>query len=302
MDEHKAVAGAAITIDTHLANALLPARPENGHKGVFGHLFIVAGSRGFTGAAIMAAQAAGRSGVGLVTLGVPASLGDCVAAQLLEAMTRLLPCTESEALAREALFPAIEFSVDKQAVVLGPGLSQGSETRDFVLDFIRQCPVPLVIDADGLNALSTNLQVLREAASPCILTPHPGEMARLTGIATAEIQSDREGIARDFAHEWQCTVVLKGARTVIAHPEGMVHVNPTGNAGLAKGGTGDVLAGLMGGLLAQGMEPYDAAVLAVYAHGLAADVAVRRMTQWAMTPTDVIAALPDAWWMIERGA
>ena len=288
-----------IEITPSLANTLLPNRPADSHKGVFGHLFIVAGSRAYSGAAVMTAHAAERSGVGLVTLGIPASLSDCVSARLVETMLFPLPYTEQQSFARDALFSAVEFAADKQAVVIGPGLSQEPETRDFAVAFIRQCAAPMVIDADALNALSTIPKTLAETGHPCILTPHPGEMARLTGRSTEEIQSDRIAAATGLARESGCVVVLKGARTVVAAAGGEAYVNTTGNAGLAKGGTGDVLSGLMGGLLAQGMTPCNAAVLGVFLHGLAGDLAAQRLTQPAMTAMDVIAALPDAWRVLE---
>ena len=287
-----------IEITLSLANTLLPNRPADAHKGVFGHLFIVAGSRAYSGAAVMTAHAAERSGVGLVTLGIPASLSDCVSARLVETMLFPLPYTEHESFARDALFAAVDFSADKQAVAIGPGLSQEPETRDFALAFIRQCAAPMVIDADALNALSTNLKTLAEIGQPYILTPHPGEMARLTGRSTTAIQSDRIAAATTLANESGGVVVLKGAQTVVAAGNN-VYVNTTGNAGLAKGGTGDVLTGLMGGLLAQGMTPCNAAVLGVFLHGLAGDLAAQLLTQPAMTATDVIDALPEAWRVVE---
>lgn len=297
---------------------LLPPRPENGHKGTFGHLFVLAGSRGFTGAAKLVCRAAERSGVGLVTVGVPYPLGDIIAAALTETMSLRLPATDAESFSREALEPALQFAADKQAVVLGPGVSRDPETVAFVLDFARESPVPLVIDADGLNALSKRPTALQDIGRPCILTPHPGEMARLTGLSTAGIQKDREGAAKRLAEASAafpslspsllpetrnpkpgCVVVLKGYRTVIAAPDGRTAVNPTGNSGLASGGTGDVLAGLLGGLLAQGMAPYEAACLGVYLHGLAGDLAAEQFTARGMTAGDVIAALPQAWRALE---
>jgi len=289
-----------ITLD--LVRSLLPERPAHGHKGTFGHVFIVAGSRGFTGAAKLACEAASRSGVGLVTVGVPRPLGDVVAESLVEAMSFVLPATEAESLAADALEPALEFAASKQAVVLGPGLSQHPETRAFVLEFVKRCPVPMLIDADGLNALSTKPETLLAAAGPRILTPHPGEMARITGKATGDIQKNREAVASNFAATYGCVAVLKGYRTVVADAEGRALVNPTGNAGLASGGTGDVLAGLAGGLLAQGMTGMDAALAGVYVHGLAGDIAAAAMTERGMVASDVIHAIPEAWQRVEQGA
>jgi ADP-dependent NAD(P)H-hydrate dehydratase / NAD(P)H-hydrate epimerase len=280
-------------------HALLPARPAEGHKGDFGHCFVLAGSRGFTGAAKLACEAAGRSGAALVTLGVPDSLGDALAAALTESMSLLLPATLAESFSERALEPALRFAAKVQAVVLGPGLSRHPETVRFAQAFAAQCPIPLVVDADGLNALSETPAVMTAIHAPCILTPHPGEMARLMGSTAQSIQDDRESNARRLADKTKFVVVLKGHRTVIAGPDGSVAVNPTGNHGLAKGGTGDVLAGLLGGLLAQGMTPFPAACLGVYLHGLAGDIAAERYTARGMTASDVIHALPDAWRIIE---
>ena len=280
---------------------LLPVRPPDGHKGVFGHVLIVAGSRGFTGAAKLAAFGAGRSGVGLVTVATPRPLGDLLGASLTEAMTLMLPSTEDETLAREAIDTVLGFVADKEAAVLGPGISRHPETCKFVLEFVRQCPVPFVVDADGLNCLSTRLDALTDKQAPCIVTPHPGEMARLQGMPTADVQAGRENAARKFARDFDCTVVLKGKHTIVCDEESCA-MNPTGNSGLAKGGTGDVLAGIVGGLLAQGMRCFDAASLGVYLHGLAGDLAAEANTERGMTAGDLVEYLPQAWRRLEEGS
>lgn len=290
---------ATLEIVPELLRTRLPERPATGHKGTFGHLFVIAGSRGFTGAAKLTCEAAGRAGAGLVTAGVPRPLGDVVAAGLTETMSLLLPATTEESVALDAVEPALEFAADKTAVALGPGLSQHPGTREFVLEFVRQCPVPFVVDADGLNCLSSNTAVLNQKKAPCVLTPHPGEMARLTGLSTEEVQANREKTALDFARENKCTVVLKGNASIVADEAGETLVNPTGNSGLATGGTGDVLTGIVGGLLAQGMTCFNAATLGVYLHGLAGDLAAHAMTERALIASDVIAHLPAAWRALE---
>ncbi|MCH8204966.1 MAG: NAD(P)H-hydrate dehydratase [Candidatus Hydrogenedentes bacterium] len=287
-------------ITQDIARSLLPERPPDGHKGTFGHLYAIAGSRGFTGAAKMVGEGACRSGVGLVTLGVPEPLGDVVASDLLETMTMLLPATPDESIAASAIAPALDFAEDKEAVALGPGLSQHPETQQFVLEFIQKCTVPLVVDADGLNALSENISVLGAALADRVLTPHPGEMARLCGTTSAKVQQAREGSARDFAESHGCTVVLKGHRTVVAGADGRVFVNTNGNSGMATGGTGDILTGLLGGLMAQGMEGMDAALLAVYVHGLAGDLAAEAWTERGMVASDLIGEIPEAWRILEE--
>ena len=289
---------AEITQD--IARSLLPERPPDGHKGTFGHLYAIAGSRGFTGAAKLVAEAACRSGAGLVTLGIPEPLGDAVASELLETMTMLLPATPNKSIAASAVGSALAFAENKEAVALGPGLSQHPETRQFVVEFVQQCKAPLVVDADGLNALSENIGVLSAASADRVLTPHPGEMARLCGMTSAEVQQDRENSAREFAEHHGCTVVLKGHRTVVAGADGRVFVNTNGNSGMATGGTGDVLTGLLGGLMAQGMAGMDAALLAVYVHGLAGDLAAEAWTERGMVASDLIGEIPEAWRMLEE--
>ena len=286
-------------IDMASVRGLVPKRRADAHKGTFGHLCVIAGSRGFTGAAKLACEAAARSGVGLVTAAVPESLGDLIGASLLEAMSFLLPATESESIAHNAIEPALAFAASKDAVVIGPGLSQHPDTCAFVLEFVRRCPVPTLVDADGLNALSANPSALLQAAGPRVLTPHPGEMARLTAQTTAYIQENRETVASAFAAQYRCVVVLKGYETVVAG-KGEIYINTTGNAGLATGGTGDVLSGLIGGLLAQGVKELQAAILGVYLHGLAGDIAAAAKTQRGMIARDVIETIPEAWKRIEE--
>jgi NAD(P)H-hydrate epimerase len=251
---------------------LLPPRPFTSHKGAYGHLAVLAGSEGKTGAAAMTADGGLRAGAGLVTLGIPASLNDILEVKLTEAMT--LPLAEApgvRALGVQAL-PAIrEFLADKTAAALGPGLGTHAETLEVVRQLARDLTLPLVIDADGVNALAPDPVWLQGAPGPRILTPHPGEMARLTGLSVKEIQADRLQAAQEAAARYGVIIVLKGAQTVVADPEGRASINSTGNPALASGGTGDVLTGLIGGFLAQRLTPWDAARLGVYLHGLAAD-------------------------------
>lgn len=286
-----------LTLDT--VRTLLPSRASDAHKGSFGHVLVLAGSRGFTGAVKLATEAAYRAGAGLVTVGLPQPLVPIVAPELLEAMWLALPATKSDSFAVEALAPALAASENKQAVVLGPGISTHDDTRRFVIDFLKQNRTPLLIDADGLNAISINSGVIASASAPVIVTPHPGEMARLAGISTEHVQRDRIGVTTQFAARQKCVVVLKGHETVIANTTGEYCVNTTGNPGMATGGTGDVLAGVIGGLVAQGISLWDAARVGAYAHGLAGDIAARTHTQRGMIARDVLAALPYAWQELE---
>jgi hydroxyethylthiazole kinase-like uncharacterized protein yjeF len=281
-------------------HALLPSRPPGSHKGNFGHLLVLAGSAGKTGAAALACEAALRAGAGLVTLGVPVSLNDILEMKLTEAMTLPLPeAAAARALGAAAWAPIAEFLNEKNeksgkfTVALGPGIGTHPETRELVARLGRDLACPMVIDADGINNLAGATDGLKDAAGPRILTPHPGEMARLVGLTTPEVQARRLDLARDTAVKFGVTLVLKGAQTVVATPEGRAWINSTGNPALASGGTGDVLTGLMGGFLAQGLAPWDAARLGVYLHGLAADFFVSRHGQRGMIAGDLLAVWPQ---------
>lgn len=290
-------------LSRHAAAHLLPPRPPEGHKGTFGHVFVIAGSRGFTGALRLTCEAAGRAGSGLVTAGVPHALGDIAAVTLLETMSRLLPDTPEQTLAASAAEPALAFAADKDACVLGPGLSTHPETRAFVRAFVPDCQPPLVLDADGLNNIADDVALLKaRVPGTTIVTPHPGEMARLAGLDTGAVQADRKGAAVAFARTNNVVVVLKGHQTVLAHPDGTAVLNVTGNSGMGTGGTGDVLAGLLGGLLAQGLPAWDAARLGVWLHGYAGDCAAGQYTGRAMLARDVIECIPQAFGALMAGA
>ena len=247
-----------------------PRKPD-AHKGRTGHLLVIAGSTGKTGAAAMTALSAMRAGAGLVSLGVAQSINTILESQVLEVMTEPLPDIDQGRLAESAFDAIMELATGKQCLALGPGLGQAAETRVLVNRIIQESRVPLVIDADGLNNLAGNTRILQDLEVPVILTPHPGEMARLMKTGVAAVQADRMKSAREFALEFNVHVVLKGAGTVIAHPDGRVYINPTGNPGMAAGGMGDVLTGMIAGLLTQGFSPQSAAQAGVYLHGAAAD-------------------------------
>ena len=252
--------------------ALIPSRPFASNKGTYGHLVVLAGSEGKTGAAALTSEGALRAGAGLVTLGIPASLNDILEMKITEAMTFPLPEAEdARALGKKALKPLQNILENKTAMALGPGLGTHPETQELVRHLARDLVLPLVIDADGVNALAGDPELLQDAAGPRLLTPHPGEMARFLGTTVPEVQADRLRTAREVAARTQAVVVLKGAQTVVADPRGRVSINATGNPALASGGTGDVLTGLIGGFLAQKLTPWDAARLGVFLHGLAAD-------------------------------
>ena len=262
---------------------LLPAVPEDSHKGRFGHLLTVCGSVGMGGAATLAATAALKSGTGLVSAFVPERFRDRLPNQPPEVMTLSSPGS-ADRLTPEHTDAALRHAASRNAVVLGCGLGSHPETGEFVRAFVVEAEVPLLVDADGLNHLSG--QDLAERSGPTVLTPHPKELSRLCGQSVAEIQTSRIATARHWAQEWEVVLVLKGSRTVVAAPDGAVFLNPTGNAGLATAGSGDVLSGMIGGFLAQGCSPLAAALVGVYLHGLAADTLV----QVGLLPSALIAS------------
>jgi hydroxyethylthiazole kinase-like uncharacterized protein yjeF len=278
-------------LEAPVVGGLLAPRASTAHKGTFGHVLVVAGSRGKLGAGLLAAEGAARGGAGLTTLAVPASLQPLVDGRVAEVMTAGIgdggagivePPDEAElaALVR-----------GRTAVVCGPGLGPGVGPRALVEALLRVAEVPMVLDADGLNAVA-GTRLLEGRRCPVVLTPHPGEMARLLGGTTTDVQADRLGVARRFADEHGVVVVLKGAGTVLAAPDGRCAISPTGNPGLATGGSGDVLAGVVGGLLAQGLAPFEAASFGVFAHGRAADAIAERRGTVGLLARDLLAELP----------
>ena len=269
----------------------MPRRARDAHKGTCGHVLIVGGDVGRTGAVLLAGRAAGRSGAGLVTLASTREGQRALDAKVVEAMT----ASVGEHFDDDALPPLRAVLATRDALVIGPGLGQGEGAGRFVRAVLAELRAPAVLDADALNVLANETALLRNAAAPVVITPHPGEMAHLCGMSTARVQGDRMDIAATFARAHGVVVVLKGAHTVVASPEGELFVNTTGNAGMATGGSGDVLAGMLGAMLAGGADALAAACLCVYAHGLAGDVAARRVGETELIAQDLIDALPDVW-------
>ena len=289
----------AETLTTNLTEPMdawlmLPDRWADMHKGDAGRLLIVAGSVGMTGAAALAGQGAARAGAGLVTLAAPESLNDILEIKCTEVMTLPLPETKQRSLAPQAADQVLAFAEGCDAVALGPGLSRVDATAQLARSLIERIPLPLVVDADGLNACAGATDVLKRRAAPTVITPHPGELSRLVDVPAATIQQDRVGSARQAARELDCVVVLKGAGTVIAAPDGEAWVNPTGNAGMASGGVGDVLTGVIAALLAGGATAVDAAVSGVYYHGLAGDLAAEHRGERSLIASDLLEQLPVA--------
>jgi NAD(P)H-hydrate epimerase len=290
-----------------MASLLSPRDPE-AHKGSFGHVLVVGGSLGKAGAAAMAGMAALRAGAGLVTVACPRSVLPTVAGFMPELMTEPLEETEAGTISLRALeYGRMDALVQgKSVVALGPGIGRHTETTQFVRTLVERFRVPMVIDADGLNAFEGAAKKLDGAAHPLVLTPHPGEMSRLIGSSTADIEKDRIGVAREFARDHKVMLVLKGHRTLTALPDGRVWVNHSGNPGMASGGMGDILTGMVAGFWAQGLHgmppsaeagpspAHDAIITAVYLHGLAGDVACERQGELSLTATDLLSALPEA--------
>ncbi|MBI3325308.1 MAG: NAD(P)H-hydrate dehydratase [Nitrospinae bacterium] len=283
----------------HEIARLLHARRADTHKGTYGHVLVVAGGIGKTGAGALASLAALRSGAGLVTWAVPQSLNAAMEAKLTEIMTVPMPECDEGLLGAAAAKRILEWLDGMSALVIGPGLGTHPETVRCVHEVLRHAPVPAVVDADGINALALHPDVAGEARAPRILTPHPGELARLCKTTTATIQADRLVAAQDTARAHAACVVLKGAHTIIAEPQGTVYINPTGNPGMATAGTGDVLSGMIGAFIGQGFDPGTAARVGVFVHGLAGDLAAAKLGERSMAAGDVIDALPRAFQQLQ---
>ncbi len=279
----------------------LPHRPLSAHKHSVGKILVIAGSKGFTGAASMTSTSAMKAGMGAVILGTPASVYPILARKLTEVMVEPLPETIDATLSLSA-FGAIEKHLAwADVVVIGPGLSQNSETQQLIQKIVTECDKPMLIDADGLNALPEKISVLKKHKSnEIIITPHTGELSRLIGVSSAEIERNRITIARNVAKEFKLTLVLKGAPTVTAAEDGKVYINSTGNPGMATAGAGDVLAGLIGGLWAQGMNRTEAAFAGVFIHGYAGDLAKKQYGERSILATDIQQFLPKALFNIEQ--
>ena len=268
----------------------VPRRRAETHKGDYGKLLIVGGSVGYTGAPNLCARSAVRSGAGLVYLGVPEAIWSVCAVKNDEAMPFPLPCDASGKLTADALAPLREYYDRCGVLALGPGLGRSDGTAALTAALIRKFPGKIVLDADALWAVSLVPDILREAKSEIVITPHEGEFLRLGG----SLENGRKRGAWEFARRYGCVTVLKGHRTIIAHPAGRIYVIEAGNPGMAKGGSGDVLAGMLLSLLGQGCETFDACCAAVWLHGRAGDLAVQEKGQWGMTPTDLLERLPQA--------
>lgn len=277
----------------------LPVRPVDGHKGSFGGLLVLAGSKAYSGAAFLTVSAGLRSGCGMVYAALPENVMERMANRLIEAIKVSLPGGGGDEYLSHETWSDLEPWLEKaDAIALGPGIGTEEETARLV-DEIVCVDLPMVIDADALNCLEEKALYLTERKAPTVLTPHPGEMGRILGMSAQEVQADRIEAATRLAREGEVVVLLKGWRTIVASPEGQVYVNPTGNSGMAKGGTGDVLTGLIGGFLAQGCSALDAACAGAFLHGLSGDLAREELGERGMTARDVLRRMPEALKMCE---
>ncbi len=278
-------------IDRELAASMFHKRPDDSHKGSFGKLLAVAGSLGMTGAAVLAASAASRSGAGLVYLAAPRSVLFSLSAHLVEQVMLPMPETEEGTLSSDAVPALCAALKGKSACLFGCGVKQGAGIQTALRAVAEQAEGPMILDADGINALCGDINIMEQAKHGMVLTPHYGEFSRLTGYPIEEIAQNRVALAREFAARHRVTLVLKGAYTVVAQPDQSVYLCHAPNSGLAKGGSGDLLAGIVGGLLAQGYCTRDAAVCGVYVHSQAAELTARRLSKTSMQPSDVLCDL-----------
>lgn len=281
--------------DRLLFNKAVFNRPDDSNKGTLGSLLCICGSYGMAGAAIMASKAALRCGIGLLKIAVPKSIYPVCATNILESVYYPLEETSNGIISSKNTDFLLEMCEKSSAVVIGCGLSVCEDTKNLVQSVITNCEKPLVIDADALNCICNKPEILKNLKAPAIITPHPGEMARLLHSTPKAVNSNRENTAIDFAKKFGVVTVLKGAGTIIASPDGEVYINHTGNSGMATGGSGDILSGIIGSLLAQGASPINAAAAGVFLHGTIGDLAAEKLGKISMLPTDMIDMIPTAY-------
>jgi ADP-dependent NAD(P)H-hydrate dehydratase / NAD(P)H-hydrate epimerase len=287
-------------ITPELVQSLLPQRKPDGHKGDFGKLFVLAGSTGLTGAATLSATAAARTGLGLVTVGCPSSLNPILEAKLTEAMTYPLPDVGKKgALAKRGLGEIRKKMADCDALIIGPGIGRHFETRDLIQRLVDKLDKPTLIDADGLNTFEKNRDALLSEHTKFVLTPHPGEFRRLIDEHIPDEMYARFNLIREYASKYNSVIVYKSSPSLIVDSMGQLFLNPTGNNGMATGGTGDVLSGIIGSFLAQGVSPLGSAICGAYIHGLCGDIAAAEYGERSMIAGDLIEFLPEAFRLIE---
>lgn len=281
--------------DRNIVKKAVFNRPDDANKGTLGSLLCICGCYGMAGAAIMAGKAALRCGLGLLKTALPKSIYPIAAGAIFESVFFPLEETPDGKISKCNIDFLLCEAEKSSAVLIGCGLSVCDNTEELINSFLENCTKPLVLDADALNCVAKNTDILKKAKAPIIITPHPGEMARLVKSTPKAVNENRAEIAADFAKEYGVVTVLKGAGTIISAPDGKILINRTGNSGMATGGSGDVLAGMTGSLLGQGANAFDAAAAAVYLHGLAGDIAAEKLGKISMLPTDLINEIPQAY-------
>ena len=278
-----------------------PKRAAASHKGDYGHVLVIAGSSGYTGAAYFASQAAALSGSGLVTLAVGKSIYPVLAVKLSEVMVRPVIETKDASPSLMAEKDIVALAERCDCLALGPGISRNKETQTLARNLVAKVGRQVVLDADGINAFDAHVDALKKAKVPLILTPHPGEFGALIGKEAAAVQDNRKELALTFANQYNTILVLKGHETIVAHPDGRFYVNQTGNPGMAAGGVGDILTGMIASFAGQGIAPFNAAILGVYFHGLAGDLAMKEKGVLSLLATDILRKLPEAFKALDAG-
>ncbi len=280
-------------IDINMVKKNFKSRKKDTNKGTFGTLALFCGSPQMTGAAVLASRAAMRSGVGMVNLFIPKSIHAILASLMIEPVFTIFSENEHGVISKSCANEILKKLEKSTACLVGCGLGKNEDTKQIVYEIIKNYRGPLIIDADGINAVSQNIDVLRAAKSSVILTPHPGEMSRLVGLSVSSINENREQVALDFARENNVIIVLKGYETIVALPNAKVFKNTTGNSGMSTAGAGDVLAGMIGAFLAQGMAPVDSATSGVFLHGMAGDICAKELSEISVCATDIVNKLPE---------
>ncbi|MCT4604747.1 MAG: NAD(P)H-hydrate dehydratase [Marinisporobacter sp.] len=281
-------------ITEEMVKEIMPIRKRDTHKGSYGKAYIVAGSTGMTGAAILSCESALRSGAGLIKMPVPQSLNTIMETRLTEVITVPLPEFKKGVVGISDIEKILKTMEESNVIAVGPGSGRSRELEELLRNMLEHTSTPMVLDADALNALANRKELLSLIKSQTVMTPHVGEMARLTGLEIDYINNNRIEVATEFAKKWNVVVILKGARTVVAGPKGEIFINITGNPGMATAGSGDVLTGIVTGLVAQGIDPLKAAAAAVYIHGTAGDLAAKKVGEYGLVASDIVKEVPFA--------
>ncbi len=287
------------TVTFDMVKNRLPERYPEANKGTFGKLLCICGSKNMPGAAFFSVAAAVKCGVGLVEAVIPGCIYEAISKKISEVTFRIVAEDEEGFISDKSINDILKESEKCSAVLIGCGLGWNKNTENITYELIRNLKIPMIVDADGINVISENIDILKESKSELVLTPHPKEMSRLIGKDIEEIAIDKAKYAKELSEKYQITTVLKGSKTAIADKEGNIFINTTGNSGMAKGGSGDVLSGMIGSFLAQRLSPIDASMCAVFLHGMSGDECKKKFSSVSMTPTDLINELPNVFLQFE---